>query len=140
MARTGYVLRSLTMINMRGELNMLIFLESLIENELNQKWESVDSEYDGPLKVDSRSVDDEFAGLIVKHPENREFTISYATHMGRKRDTDSILVYMDYDYIDEDADEEEYYGKMCLFVETFKDDIEAIGRILDMDTDRIRVM
>ena len=119
---------------------MLIFLEVLIENELNMKWETVDSEYDGPLEITERSVDDEYAGLIVKHEDFLEFSISYASHIGGRTPSDSILAFLDYDYTNDAVDEDIYYNELCNFVEKFADDIEKIGKILDMDTDRIRVM
>ena len=117
---------------------MLIYLETLIEDELNRKWEVVEEEYNGPLVVMQRSMDDEYAGLIVKHETYPEFSISYATNISGHGD--SILVYLDNDYTQDFIDEEDYYNAMCNFVDKFKDDIEEVGKILDMDTDRITVM
>lgn len=119
---------------------MLIFLESMIEDKLNEKWETVECEYNGPLVVMQRSMDDEYAGLIVKHETYPEFSISYASHIGGRTPTDSILVYLDNDYTQDFISEEDYYNEMCNFTEKFKDDIEEVGKILDMDTDRITVM
>ena len=119
---------------------MLIFLEALIEDELNRKWEAVDVEYNGPLTVERRSVDDEFAGLIVKHETYPEFAISYASHLGGRHQTDSILAYVDTDYTLDIIDDERYYEELCKFVAKFRDEIETVGRILNMATDRIRVL
>ena len=118
---------------------MLVYLETLIEDELNRKWEDVERGYNGPLVVVRRSMDDDqYAGLIIKHETYPEFAISYATDLGSGED--SILVYLDDDYTQDFISGEEYYNAMCEFAEKFKDDIEEVGRLLDIATDRITVM
>jgi len=119
---------------------MLVCLEILIEDELNRKWEYLESNYDGPLLVMERSYDDEFAGLIVKHEGYPEFAISYSSRIDVSHQYDTILVYVDDDYTMDFIDDEAYYNAMCKFVKQYREDIEEVGKILDMATDRIRVL